>query len=356
MAKAKVDPAARWRELVEQVEEARRRYYVDDSADAVRRRVRRAVPRARGARGRAPRAAVGRLADPVRRRRGGGHVHARRAPAADAQPRQRVQPRGARGLGRPRRARPRLAAAELLCELKVDGLAVDLVYERGRMRSLATRGDGRVGEDVTYNVRSIAAIPQVASATSARAPGARARRGARRGLLPDGRLRRPQRRGHSRRACSPFANPRNAGGRHAAPAHRQPRERARGHARRKGSTTRRRGCRASSTSPLKRLAGAAAGRARHRRLAGARARRAVRGVRRAALVGAARRPTAPPWSTRSPRCSAYVEHYGEHRHDVEHEIDGVVVKVDDLAHAGPARLDLAARRGGRSRTSTRPRW
>ncbi len=47
-----------------------------------------------------------------------------------------------------------------LCELKVDGLAVDLVYRDGRLVSLATRGDGRVGEDVTYNVRHIPAIPQ----------------------------------------------------------------------------------------------------------------------------------------------------------------------------------------------------
>ncbi len=47
----------------------------------------------------------------------------------------------------------------LLCEVKIDGLALDLVYERGRLTSAATRGDGRVGEDVTVNVRTIASIP-----------------------------------------------------------------------------------------------------------------------------------------------------------------------------------------------------
>lgn len=47
-----------------------------------------------------------------------------------------------------------------LCELKIDGLAIDLVYRRGRLVSGATRGDGRVGEDVTGNVRTISAIPQ----------------------------------------------------------------------------------------------------------------------------------------------------------------------------------------------------
>ena len=48
----------------------------------------------------------------------------------------------------------------LLCELKVDGLAVDLVYREGHLVSLATRGDGQVGEDVTYNAQFIASIPQ----------------------------------------------------------------------------------------------------------------------------------------------------------------------------------------------------
>jgi len=49
--------------------------------------------------------------------------------------------------------------ASWLTELKIDGLAVDLVYERGRLVRAATRGDGRVGEDVTLNVRTIAAVP-----------------------------------------------------------------------------------------------------------------------------------------------------------------------------------------------------
>src|SRR4051794_33495595 len=46
-----------------------------------------------------------------------------------------------------------------LCELKIDGLAVDLVYENGRLVRAATRGDGVTGEDVTLNVRSIASVP-----------------------------------------------------------------------------------------------------------------------------------------------------------------------------------------------------
>ncbi len=46
-----------------------------------------------------------------------------------------------------------------LCELKIDGLAIDAVYERGRLARAATRGDGRTGEDVTLNVRTISSVP-----------------------------------------------------------------------------------------------------------------------------------------------------------------------------------------------------
>ncbi len=50
-------------------------------------------------------------------------------------------------------------AGPYLCELKIDGLAIDLVYGRGRLIRAATRGDGRTGEDVTANVKTIKSIP-----------------------------------------------------------------------------------------------------------------------------------------------------------------------------------------------------
>ncbi|HEY7174977.1 MAG TPA: NAD-dependent DNA ligase LigA, partial [Micromonosporaceae bacterium] len=46
-----------------------------------------------------------------------------------------------------------------LCELKIDGLAVNLTYAHGRLVSAATRGDGRTGEDVTANVRTMRDVP-----------------------------------------------------------------------------------------------------------------------------------------------------------------------------------------------------
>ena len=47
-----------------------------------------------------------------------------------------------------------------LCELKVDGVAIALVYRDGRLERAATRGDGRVGEDVTLNARTIGDVPE----------------------------------------------------------------------------------------------------------------------------------------------------------------------------------------------------
>lgn len=49
--------------------------------------------------------------------------------------------------------------SKFLCELKIDGLAVNLLYRNGELVRAATRGDGRIGEDITANVRTISDIP-----------------------------------------------------------------------------------------------------------------------------------------------------------------------------------------------------
>jgi DNA ligase (NAD+) len=58
-----------------------------------------------------------------------------------------------------RLGRDGIEAPALLCELKVDGLAINLLYEHGRLVRALTRGDGRTGEDVTPNVKTIASVP-----------------------------------------------------------------------------------------------------------------------------------------------------------------------------------------------------
>ncbi|HEY5383436.1 MAG TPA: NAD-dependent DNA ligase LigA, partial [Candidatus Paceibacterota bacterium] len=50
-----------------------------------------------------------------------------------------------------------------VCELKIDGLKVVLTYEKGMLKTAATRGNGVVGEDVTHNVRTILSVPLVLS-------------------------------------------------------------------------------------------------------------------------------------------------------------------------------------------------
>ena len=191
----------------------------------------------------------------------------------------------------------RLEQSGYLCELKVDGLAIDLVYERGRLVRAATRGDGVVGEDVTANVRTISVIPDRLAGDDV--PQLLEVRGEvffavadfkalNESLVLDGK--------------APFANPRNA---------------AAGSLRQKDpkvTASRNLGLISHGIGELEgfnadRLSDAYAALerwglpvSRHRRMA---------------------RNLEEVWS--------YIEHFGEYRHSVEHEIDGVVVKLDERA-------------------------
>jgi len=191
----------------------------------------------------------------------------------------------------------RLEQSGYLCELKVDGLAIDLVYQGGRLVRAATRGDGRVGEDVTANVKTIKVIPHRLSGSDV--PETLEVRGEvyfavadfaalNESLVLGGK--------------APFANPRNA----AAGSLRQkdPKVTA---SRNLGFVSHGIGVLEGFTAD--RLSDAYDAMDRwglpvspHRKLA---------------------RNLADVWE--------HVEYFGEHRHSVEHEIDGVVVKLDERA-------------------------
>ena len=59
---------------------------------------------------------------------------------------------------------------EYFCEPKMDGAAVSLIYENGILERAVTRGDGRVGEDISQNVKTIRSIPQKLSSSEASIP------------------------------------------------------------------------------------------------------------------------------------------------------------------------------------------
>ena len=65
-----------------------------------------------------------------------------------------------------RRVKERLVKqddCEYCCEPKLDGVAVNLFYEKGKLDKAATRGDGRIGEDITHNVRTLRSVPLILS-------------------------------------------------------------------------------------------------------------------------------------------------------------------------------------------------
>lgn len=207
-----------------------------------------------------------------------------------------------------------------LCELKIDGLALSLRYERGRLTTAATRGDGRVGEDVTENVMRLSGIPHTLAGSGH--PELVEVRGEVFFDVADFESLNAFQQEQGDRL---FANPRNA---------------ASGSLRQKSEGKNERQLRAM--------------RERVSRL-----RMTVHGIGAWAdppvasqseiyeLLKSWGLPTSAYYRVVDSAQGAddFIRHYGEHRHDVEHEIDGIVVKVDELA----LHDELGA-------TSRAPRW
>ncbi|MGA4864044.1 NAD-dependent DNA ligase LigA [Streptomyces lavendulocolor] len=203
------------------------------------------------------------------------------------------------------------SAYHFLCELKVDGLAVNLTYEKGRLTRAATRGDGRTGEDITPNIRTISDVPD-------RLRGDR---------IPDlveirGEVYFPMEKFEELNARlveagdKPFANPRNAA----------------------AGSLRQKDPKVTATRPL------------HMVVHGIGARDGLEIARLSEAYDLLRE-----WGLPTARHNRVVDgiagvrefiaYFGENRHSVEHEIDGVVVKLDEIP--------LQGRLGSTSRA---PRW
>lgn len=205
-------------------------------------------------------------------------------------------------------------APQYLCELKIDGLAINLLYEGGRLTRALTRGDGRTGEDVTLNVRTMDDVPVVLTG-DAGVP------------VPDvvevrGEVFFPIEAFADLNASlveagkSPFANPRNAA----------------------AGSLRQKDPRVTATRPL------------HMLVHGIGARTGFDIERQSQayeLLYAWGLPTSTHYRIFETigEVQGFIDGYAEQRHCVEHEIDGIVVKVDDIA----AQRQLGT-------TSRAPRW
>ena len=213
-----------------------------------------------------------------------------------------------------RLAREGVEDPALLCELKVDGLAVSLLYEEGRLVRAATRGDGRTGEDVTPNVRTIDNVPHRLTGTDDYpVPKLVEVRGE--VFLPVEAFERLNE--SMADAGKPmFANPRNAA----------------------AGSLRQKDPRVTATRALAMVCHGLGAREGFTPKSQSESYVALKAW---GLPTSERTKVLPDLEA----VKDYIAYYGEHRHDVEHEIDGVVIKVDDVS--------LQRRLGSTSRA---PRW
>ncbi len=204
--------------------------------------------------------------------------------------------------------------AHYLCELKIDGVALALVYRDGKLERAATRGDGRTGEDVTLNARTIDDIPEkLTGSKEFPVPRVLEVRGEvffrvadfedlNAGLVAEGK--------------PPFANPRNS---------------AAGSLRQKNP----------AVTARRRLRMICHGLGKSEGFSPKTLHDAYRALKTWGLPVSEHTSQVQGIEAVTER----IAYWGEHRHDVEHEIDGLVVKVDEVA--------LQRRLGSTSRA---PRW
>ena len=198
-----------------------------------------------------------------------------------------------------------------LCELKIDGLAVALVYRKGVLERAATRGDGRTGEDITPNVKTVRNVPH--RLTGEGWPDVLEVRGevfiatadfaaVNERLLAEGK--------------APLVNPRNGA----------------------AGSLRQKDPRVTASRPLTMTLHG---------IGESKGWQPASQSEAYAQLAAWGLPTSTRYEVFQDIDGAlgYIAHWGEHRHDVEHDIDGVVVKVDQAA--------LQRRLGA---TSKAPRW
>ncbi|MBC6448894.1 NAD-dependent DNA ligase LigA [Actinokineospora sp. HBU206404] len=206
------------------------------------------------------------------------------------------------------------SAAHFLCELKIDGLAINLLYENGRLTRALTRGDGRTGEDVSLNVRTMHGVPdRLTPSDEFPVPALVEVRGEVFMTVEDfadlnARL--------VEAGKPPFANPRNTA----------------------AGSLRQKDPKITASRNLRLICHGLGRREGFEPTAQSESYRAL-----AAWGLPVSKHTKVLDS--ADQLAEHIKYWGEHRHDAEHEIDGVVIKVDEVS--------LQRRLGTTSRA---PRW
>ncbi len=206
------------------------------------------------------------------------------------------------------------AESDFLVELKVDGLAINLTYEAGRLVRAATRGDGTVGEDVTANVRTIEGIPhRLTPSDQFPTPALLEVRGE---IYFPTKAFEEFNAAWSEAGNTPLSNPRNAA----------------------AGSLRQKDPRVTASRPLRMVCHGIGDREGY---VPERQSEAYEALKAWGLPTSDRVRVLPTMG----KVEEFITYYGEHRHDVEHDIDGIVVKVDQIS------LQRAL-----GSTSRAPRW